>query len=108
MERLRDPSHVRALTEAELVELVAQVPDLEDPEVTRTSIALELEAQLARSFPAGPAQAREVRRMITDSVADDRLGIAARRAGGCIEYAFPVAVLVSNLRAESGEGSGER
>ena len=109
MERLRDPSHVRALTESELVELVARAPGLEPPAIGRTSIALELDAQLARSFsPAHPEDEREVRRMFIESLADDRLGVGTRRSGDRIEYAFPLAVLVSMRRADCGVGSDGR
>jgi ubiquinone/menaquinone biosynthesis C-methylase UbiE len=101
MELLRDPSHVRALTESELRELFRAVPALGDPRVARTSLALELEEQLARSFPASPADAREFRRMFVDSLEDDRLGVAAHRNGDRIEYAFPLAVLVSR-RGDAG------
>jgi ubiquinone/menaquinone biosynthesis C-methylase UbiE len=99
IERLRDPSHVRAVTEAELRALFAQVPELEEPQVVRASIELELEAQLARSFPANAADAGEIRRIFAASLADDRLGVGARRAGDRIEYAYPLAVLVSRRGA---------
>jgi SAM-dependent methyltransferase len=95
IERLRDPSHVRALTEAELRGLVAQTPGLGQPQVTRGSLALELDAHLARSFPASPADVGRVRAAFEASLADDRLGVGARRRDGRIEYAYPLVVLVS-------------
>jgi ubiquinone/menaquinone biosynthesis C-methylase UbiE len=104
MERLRDPSHVRALTEAELRELFAQAPGLEDPQVVRTSLELEFEAQLARSFPANAADADELRRVFAASLEDDRLGVGARRVGDRIEYAFPLAVLVSRRSPPDRDG----
>jgi ubiquinone/menaquinone biosynthesis C-methylase UbiE len=64
MERLRDPSHVRAMTEAELQELFARAGGLGEPEIARASLELELEAQLARSFPASAADADELRRLL--------------------------------------------
>jgi hypothetical protein len=105
MELLRDPSHVRALTEAELRALFAAVPGLEEPQVVRTSLGLELEAQLARSFPATAADADELRGMFVASLADDRLGVGARRVDDRIEYAFPLAVLVSRRSAPDRDGA---
>lgn len=103
LERLRDPSHVRALTENELGALFAQRGELSAPRITHSAIELELESHLARSFPATPADAREACRMLVDSVTDDRLGVGARRHGDRIEYSFPLAVLASNRAARQSE-----
>jgi len=108
MELLRDPSHVRSLTEAELRALVAGEPTLEAPQLTRTAFPLELEEQLARSFPARPEDADEFRRILAAAVDDDRLGVGARRNGDRIEYAFPVAVLVARRRGAPRERSDGR
>jgi len=92
MERLRDPSHVRALTEAELV------AQLEGPvELRRTGLALSLDAHLARSFPNQHDGHERLREMFEASLADDRLGVGARRREGEVEYAYPV--LVALVRA---------
>ena len=92
MELLRDPSHVRALTLAELTGLF----DLADLPIARTAayqLRSEMEALLARSFPA-PGDAERARRMIVDSVADDGLGMGSHRRGDEIHLAYPVAILV--------------
>jgi SAM-dependent methyltransferase len=89
IERLRDPSHVRAFAEAELVELIAETRAFGGPEVGHAAVELELEAHLGRSFPVdGDA----VRAAILASVEDDALGIRARRAHGNVEYSYPAAV----------------
>jgi SAM-dependent methyltransferase len=89
MEHLRDPSHVRALTEAELV------AQLDGPvEVSRTALALSLDAHLARSFPAEPDGHERLREIFEASLADDRLGVGAQRRDGSIAYAYPVLVAV--------------
>jgi ubiquinone/menaquinone biosynthesis C-methylase UbiE len=105
MELLRDPSHVRSMTEDELRGLFAAAGRLAEPSITRTAFALELEEQLARSFPASPGDAAAFRRIFEAALEDDRLGVGAHRNEGRIEYAFPVSVFVS--RAAEGR-RGER
>jgi ubiquinone/menaquinone biosynthesis C-methylase UbiE len=93
MERLRDPSHVRALTESELVGL------LDGPvAVHRTALSLELEAHLARSFPDEPGGHERLRGLFEASVAHDRLGVGAQWRDGAVEYAYPVLVAVAGPR----------
>jgi SAM-dependent methyltransferase len=92
-ERLRDPSHARALPEAELVALFSQA-GLSHPGVAHDRLGGDLEDLLSRSFPK-PGDAARIRKMFEDSLEDDGLGLATRREDGNIFYAFPVAVLVS-------------
>src|SRR5437667_4350452 len=101
MEKLRDPSHVRALTLAELEGLFAEV-GLPAPRAAFYQLKSELEGLLERSFPeAGDAE--RVRRMLIDSLADDGLGLGTRwRGGGEIVFAYPVAVLAAGKRAAAG------
>ncbi len=92
LEKLRDPSHVRALPVGEHVTLFRGV-GLGEPRMTSYGLEGELEALIARSFPK-PEDVPEIRRLFAASVEDDRLGIAAHRDGDLIRYAYPVAVLV--------------
>jgi len=98
MEKLRDPSHVRALT---LAELQALFPDvgLPAPRATFHQLKSELEGLLERSFPE-PGDAERVRRMLIDSLEDDGLGLGTHRRGDRVVFAYPVAVLVA-ARMES-------
>ena len=110
MEKLRDPSHVRALTLAELHSFFPDV-GLPPPRATFYQLKSELEGLLERSFPA-PGDAERIRRMFIDSLEDDGLGLGTRRRGNDeIVFAYPVAVLVaartpsasaSPLRTQSG------
>ncbi len=93
MERLRDASHVRAMPLDELRLLFGAV-GLPEPRTTGYRLEGELEGLLARSFPK-PGGADEIRRLFAASVADDALGIGARRVGAEIRYGYPVAVLVA-------------
>lgn len=95
MEKLRDPSHVRAMPRAELMQLFARV-GLPAPRATGYRLESDLESLLGRSFPL-PGDADKIRQIFAASIEDDRLGIPLRRDGETIHYAYPVAVLVSNV-----------
>jgi SAM-dependent methyltransferase len=93
MERLRDPSHVRALRLAELVALFADV-GLARPRADFSQLVVDLEGVLSRSFPA-PGDVDVIRRMFVDSLADDGLGLGTRREGDRILFAYRVAMLAA-------------
>jgi len=97
MEKLRDPSHVRAMPLTELLDLFARV-GLPAPRVTGYRLESDLESLLGRSFPL-PGDGDKIRQLFAASIEDDRLGIPLHRHGSDIRYAYPVAVLVSETRA---------
>ena len=99
MERLRDPSHVRALTLAEMERLFADA-GLGAPRTAFYELRGELEGLLERSFP-GPGDADVIRRMFRESLADDGLGMRTRRRGEEILFAYPVAVLTASSTASA-------
>ena len=90
-ERLRDPSHVRAMPLAELRELFAKA-GLPAPRLETYRLEGELEDLLSRSFP-NEGDADRVRRIFADSLTTDALDLATRCENGKIYYGFPVAVL---------------
>jgi SAM-dependent methyltransferase len=94
-ERLRDPSHVRALTRVELGALFPEV-GLPAPQVTDYRLELELESWLARSFP-DPQDVEEIRRRFIAALADDGLGLGTHREGDSIRFAYDVAICASRL-----------
>ena len=93
MEKLRDPSHVRAMPRAELTDLFRSV-GLPDPRLTQYRLESELEGLLSRSFPL-PGDADKIRALFTAALEDDRLGLPLRRDQDQIHLAYPIAVLVS-------------
>jgi len=94
MEVVRDPSHVRALPLAEHLALF-HAAGLPEPRVTHYRLAGELESLISRSFPK-PGDDVTLRRIFADSLADDTLGVQARRdADFRIRYGYPVAVLAA-------------
>jgi len=94
MEKLRDPSHVRAMPLTELRDLFRQA-GLPAPRGTNYRLEGELEGLLGRSFPL-PGDADRIRETFAASLGDDRLGIPMAREGERIRYAYPVAVLVAD------------
>jgi SAM-dependent methyltransferase len=97
MEKLRDPSHVRAMPLTELTGLFASA-GLPAPRRNGYRLEGELESLLGRSFPL-PGDADKIREIFAASLADDRLGIPMSREGERIRYAYPVAVLVADKPA---------
>jgi SAM-dependent methyltransferase len=94
MERLRDPSHVRAMPGSELVELF-RAAGLPAPRRTSYELRDDLENLLRRSFP-DPGDDDKIRALFRASAGDDRLGIPIRLEGETIHYAYPVAILVAD------------
>ncbi len=94
MEKLRDPSHVRAMPLAELKDLFRR-NGLAEPRHTPYRLESDLESLLARSFP-NPGDDDRIRALFRASLADDALGINTRPEGDLIVYGFPVAILVAD------------
>jgi SAM-dependent methyltransferase len=97
MERLRDPSHVRALPQEELLHLFA-VAGLQEPRAKTDALPYELEALLARSFPH-EGDADRIRQLFAESLESDSLGVAAVRKDGDIRFSFPTVIVVSLVTA---------
>jgi SAM-dependent methyltransferase len=95
MEKLRDPSHVRGLMLTEL-ETLFQRLSLPDPRKTFYRLEGELDDLLQRSFP-NPGDADDIRRIFVESLDNDGLGMDTRRQGNKIRFAYPSAVLCSEL-----------
>jgi SAM-dependent methyltransferase len=95
MERLRDPSHVRALPPDELAALFPAA-GLPEPRLRRDALPYELESLLARSFPdAGDAD--RVRALFDESLRSDSLGVRAVREDGEIRFLFPTAIVSATV-----------
>lgn len=92
LERLRDPSHVRALALEELTALFSEV-SFQDVRTQFYKHEVEMEQVLQRSFP-NLGDADKIRKMFADDVGVDRLGVGAHRKDGAIHYAYPVVVFV--------------
>jgi SAM-dependent methyltransferase len=91
LERLRDPSHVRALLLVDLRALVREA-GLRGLTEASTRFPMGLDDVLAASFPV-PGGAEEVRRAFAADVGRDRLGLGVRQEGGGLRFAYPIVVL---------------
>jgi hypothetical protein len=94
VEKLRDPSHVRALSLEELPGL-GHDAGLRVLKVAFFKMEMALAALLAASFP-GPGDADRIRQAFADDVGLDRLGVGARRRDGAVHFAFPIVVIVGH------------
>jgi ubiquinone/menaquinone biosynthesis C-methylase UbiE len=92
MEKLRDPSHVRALALEELTALLTE-SGLRDVGTQLYKHEVELEQVLQRSFP-NPGDADTIRQMFVEDLGVNRLGVGSHRREGNIHYAYPIAVVV--------------
>ena len=98
-EKLRDPSHVRAMPVEELLDLFASA-GLSAARTESYRLDNELEDLLSRSFPE-PGDADRLRRVYIDSLADDALGIGIRREGDRLRFAFPVTVVAGRVHGRN-------
>lgn len=95
MERLRDPSHVRAMPVEELSGLFAAAGLLE-PRIDTYRLEGELEDLLERSFP-NEGDADRIRRMFEESLSTDSLDLSTHRKDGQIFFSYPVAILATSV-----------
>jgi ubiquinone/menaquinone biosynthesis C-methylase UbiE len=95
MERLRDPSHTRALPEEEMAALFTE-GGLPAPRIDRTRLALDLDEFLSRSYPREGDEAR-IRGMFEQALADDAMDVEPHREGGKIHFSVPVAIVSAEV-----------
>jgi SAM-dependent methyltransferase len=93
IEMLRDPSHARALTLAEL-EALFPATGLPAPHATFYKLPFEVEGLLARSFPR-PEDVATIRTAYAAAVEDDALGLGSYRRSDEIRAAYSVAILTA-------------
>jgi ubiquinone/menaquinone biosynthesis C-methylase UbiE len=92
VEKLRDPSHVRALSLEELTGL-CQDAGLRGLKTAFYKMDMELDRLLAASFP-NPGDADRIRRIFAEDIGVDRLGLGAHRKDEAICFAFPIVAVV--------------
>jgi ubiquinone/menaquinone biosynthesis C-methylase UbiE len=95
MERLRDPSHVLALSSSELTELFSKV-GLAMPEQISYRLEFALDTVLDASFPVnGEKDKTAIRAIFQDSLSNDSMGLQPRMNNGQLWYSYPIVVLKS-------------
>jgi ubiquinone/menaquinone biosynthesis C-methylase UbiE len=93
MERLRDPSHTKALSPPEFEALFASA-GLISPRYRRELLPYELENLLARSFPE-PGNADRIRHLFRESLKEDRLGVSPVASGDDIRFLMPTMIFAA-------------
>jgi SAM-dependent methyltransferase len=95
VEKLRDPSHVRALPPAQLRSLGKQVGLVEASVSSQPTTPIPLEAVLATSFP-NPGDLDEIRAVYHADAQSgaNTLGLSAAVAGGRIMIQYPMTLVV--------------
>ena len=91
MEKLRDPSHTRALLMAELTGMFHDT-GLREMKTAFYKLDVELEKLLTASCTK-PEDAQVVRKVFEDDLDVDRLGVGASRQDDGIHFAFPIVVV---------------
>lgn len=91
VEKLKDPSHVSALTLHEFRRM-AQDLNLRDVRTDFYGIDMELESQM-RNFPITPETAEEIRRIYAEDIGKNELGMNAHWVGNEIHFTYPVLIL---------------
>lgn len=100
VEKLRDPSHVRALPLEELTGLCHDA-GLRGLRTAFFKLEMALETLLAASFP-NPGDADRIRQTFADDIGVDRLGLGAHRRDGAIHFAFPIVIIAGQKQAGRG------
>ena len=90
MEKLRDPSHARALAVEEMTALFVSA-GLGEPQVEQLRMPGDLNSLLQRS-QCEPGDDLRCRELFEASLADDRIDMHPRREGDNFLYEFPVAI----------------
>lgn len=93
LERMRDSSHVHAHPIEELRALAETLPLTETTSISRHSGNVPLEYVLETSFPVGHS-IDAVRRVFTDDIGVDRLGLNARIEQDKVLLDYPMATIV--------------
>jgi ubiquinone/menaquinone biosynthesis C-methylase UbiE len=98
MEKLRDPSHVRAMSLEEWRQLLTEA-GLTPSHIEQFRLAGDLDSLLARSFPADGDEAR-IRALFENALEEDFLDVQPRRDGESIVYGFPIAIFEAHTAGD--------
>ncbi len=90
MEKLRDPSHTKALTHQEFEKLFQKFK-LNTNRQAAYTIEVELEQQLEASFP-NPGDDEKIRTLIEQDIGINKIGINACKRNGKIYFTYPISI----------------
>jgi ubiquinone/menaquinone biosynthesis C-methylase UbiE len=94
VERIRDPSHVRALTFTELKSMM-QEAGLTNIKTGHYKVTHQLSEHLQASFPQNPEDLDKMRQIIAEDIGKNRLGLEIHfEEGNVIHFATPITIMV--------------
>lgn len=96
-EKLKDPSHVRALPEDELLDVIASA-GLQEIKTARYAFEVEFEASMKSFFP-NPGDDEKIRRLFYDDLDKNNLGLDVHRKGDALHYVYPVLIAAGKKAA---------
>jgi ubiquinone/menaquinone biosynthesis C-methylase UbiE len=94
LEKLRDPSHVHALSFSEMASIFAS-SGLANVKTAQYKVEGELEQQLKASFP-NPGDEEKIREMFKADIMVNHMGINVHLQGNEIHFAVPILVVVGD------------
>lgn len=97
VEKLKDPSHVRALPEAELLDLT-KTAGVQQIKTERYAFEVEFETSMKAFFP-NPGDSEKIRRLFHADVDKNELGLNVHRKGDALYYVYPVLIVVGKKAA---------
>lgn len=92
IEKLRDPSHARALTLAELEEMIRQA-GLTEVQVARHDLEMELEHILHASHP-NRGDSDKILALFKEDLTQNNLGMRSHVKEGRIQFYFPISMVL--------------
>ena len=93
LEKLRDPSHVKALTFAELQEMFKEM-GLTIINTDFFRIEMDVERLLQASFP-NPEDINKIRQLFIEDVQNNILGVNSHYVGTEIHFTFPTSMIIA-------------
>lgn len=98
VEKLRDPSHVRALSFGELQYMIKEKAGLVNQKVGFYKLDVELEKILQASFP-NPGVVDKIRQLFKEDVSNNTLGVGSyyynNNEVNIIHFTFPITIIVA-------------
>jgi hypothetical protein len=93
VEKLRDPSHIKALTFAELQKMFKEI-GLTIINTDSYGIEMELERLLQSSFP-NPGDKDKIRQLFIEDVQNNILGVNSHYVGAEIHFTYPTSMIIA-------------
>ncbi len=94
MEKLRDPSHTKALSYSQWEQLMRQ-SGLKNLKCCKYKVDMELEAQISASFPK-PGDDVKLRELFKNDLGTDSLGMDVHLYKGQIHFSYPISIYAGN------------